>query len=351
MFNNKQQGVIYLDRIYFDYFDNNLSTSIRFDFSPYVINLEIINREELQNQLRLFIENNKLLPSNIVVVLSENVLFVKGIAEGTEDIEGEIDKFSDNVPFEKVNAKSYKVDSGTLLVATNKDLYTSLQEVFEKKNFHFEAIIPIYNAGISTPDPNYGFDPAAAKTIISNLDALRTSSFEMETTQIMPKPKEVQQAKEKDKKNTYMLLGVFGFLMIVLVIVAFNAMKPEPKKTTTSTPKTNTVKTNIINSNNQASSQSGTLNEKNIKISIVSFPGDLSADIIRSKLLPLGFSAITIDKNPTVNSSQTLVIFPSTISKPLEAEVLKEVKSVNPTALSQESTTSQEIIITLSKQN
>ena len=351
MFNNKQ-GVIYLDRIYFDYFDNSLSASIRFDFSPYVTNLEITNREELQNQLRLFIENNKLLPSNIVVILSENVLFVKGVPEGTENLDEEIEKFSDNVPFERVNTKSYKLDNGTLLVATNKDLYSSLQEVFEKKNFSFEAIIPIYNAGINTPDPNYGLDPTAAKTILSNLDNLKASSLEMEeTSHIVQKPKEEEQVKNKNKKNTYLLLGVFGFLLIVLTIVAFSAMKPEPKKTVL-TPTANTTKKNLINTKSKESSQSATLNEKNIKIEIASYPGDISADVIRSKLLSSGFINISINKNPTTNSPQTLVVFSSNISETVREEILKEVKSVNPSALSQETINPlQDVLITLAKQN
>lgn len=348
MFNNKQQGIVYLDRNIFDYYGENSTDTLRFDFSPFISNLEIINKEDLIAQINLFIDSNKLIPSNLAIVLSENVLFTKGLPEGTEHPDEEIQKFSDNIPFERVGIKSYKLNTGTLLVATNKDLFTTIKEAFNKKGFNTEAVIPIFNTGINSLDPNYGLDPASAKSLMGSFERLKQGSFEIDSPLEIIKPKE-ENRKKKENKRTYALLGVFGFLIIILALVTVNSLKPPPpKKTQAPRPLEAPAKTVA---EPVSSSSSALLTETEMKIGIVADAGNLNAEKIKQSLITVGFANVTIDKTSSLNLSQPVVMFSSTVPETIREKILKETKIYYPSILPQESPNSAlDATITLPKQ-
>lgn len=349
MFKNKQQGIIYLDRNIFDYYSVGQNNTLRFDFSSFINNLEIINKEGFEGQIKLFIDNNKLIPSNIAIILSENVLFEKGFPVETENIVTEIQKFADNVPFEHVSIKDYGLDNGILAVATNKDLYSAIKEVFEKNDFTIEAIVPIFNTGINTLDPNYGLDPASAKSLMGNFEALKQNSFEIDIETKTPKPPPTVSQKKENKK-TYVLLGVFGVLIIILIIVSINALKPEPKKTKTNpSPATNSAP---IPSTDKTGTASATITEEVARIKIVTPPQNFTpTENLKSKLTTAGLKNIEVEENPTAQFTQTTIVFSPNTSINIREKVLKETSSVYPNITTQQlDNTNYEAIISLVKQ-
>lgn len=352
MFKNKQQGIIYLDRNTFDYYSSGQNNTLRFDFSSFITSLEINNKEGLEGQIKLFIDNNKLAPSNIAIILSENILFIKGFPAETENVVTEIQKFSDNVPFEHVSIKHYGLDNGILAVATNKDLYSVIKEVFEKNGFVVEAIVPIFNTGINTLDPNYGLDPASAKSLMGNFDTLKQNTFEVEEEQKIPKPPPTVSQKKENKK-TYMLLAVLGILIIILVFVSINALKPTPKKLTNKTlPATNSSPApnpSIVN-DEKTGTISATLTEATAKIEIVApLQNPIIAENLKSKLTTLGFQNIEIEKNTTI-ISQSTIVFSSSLPINLREKLLKEVSTLYPNiTMQQEDSPHYDAVIRLQK--
>ena len=94
----RQPAILFLDRNSFDFFVSGAANALRFQFSENVIaSLEIANMEALENQVKLFVEQNSIPPCNITMVLSPNVVFEKDFEETVplEQKEEEMEKFFD----------------------------------------------------------------------------------------------------------------------------------------------------------------------------------------------------------------------------------------------------------------
>src|SRR3989344_4723541 len=128
-------GIIFLQKDKFDFYSPGLIKIIEFRFVPEIIrDLEIINSELLENLIKLFVSNNKIPPSELIIVLADNACFVKdfivpailvspqqqGALPSTlqnSDVSGkfqeDINAFIDNVPFENVQSRNFPMGNGT----------------------------------------------------------------------------------------------------------------------------------------------------------------------------------------------------------------------------------------------
>src|SRR5688500_1259149 len=136
----KPSLILYLERARFDLYSEAQNRVYNFDLQPYVSNLEIVKKAELVTQIGNLVAENKIPPGNIIIVLSENVFFSKGIPtiNMLEDEEDQIQKFSDSAPFEHVEVKAYPVEGGKLIVAANQDFYKDIGSAFEQVGFSSE---------------------------------------------------------------------------------------------------------------------------------------------------------------------------------------------------------------------
>ena len=72
----RSQGVIFLRRDGFDFYEDRDGRILNFPFSQGVVfSLEIINLKELKNQIKTFVETNKLSRADLMIILLADVLF------------------------------------------------------------------------------------------------------------------------------------------------------------------------------------------------------------------------------------------------------------------------------------
>src|SRR3990172_9398834 len=119
------KGVLLLRRDGFDFYEDKSGRILSFPFSNSVVNsLEIINPEEFKNQVKAFIEINKFLPADLMIILSADVLFEKDIQTQDPNIQDlEVQKFLDVIPFETISTKTLPMDGqGVRIIAVNKNL-------------------------------------------------------------------------------------------------------------------------------------------------------------------------------------------------------------------------------------
>ena len=217
--------VLLLLRNRIDLYSEAQAAIFHFDLSPYFTNLEPVDKPNLEEQIKNFVAQNKIPPGNITVVIGEDALFVKAIPPDLKNEDEEIEKFIDSVPFDRVTQMSYVIEGGKLIVATNRDLYTSIKHAFENVGFAVSFIIPVFSTNLNI-DPNTGLDENSAKIILKNTQTPAGSSFDNSSEKLPStnKPPAKNPTQGPDKKRLLALVGVFGLLMVLLMFVTLNSL-------------------------------------------------------------------------------------------------------------------------------
>jgi len=331
----KSNNVIFLDKNRFDFYNEEQNKTYSFDLSQFVNNLEIVNKQEFDQAVAAFVTTNKISTGGIIIVLSESVLFVKALPPDTEislDDEKE-GKFINSVPFEHVSFKTYPIEGGKLLVATNKDFYSYVKSAFEKLSFTTNIVTPIYSSGVSTLADS-GLTPDAAKTLLKNEGVLRTNAIEaLEEKEVKPSP--IVTTGKPEKKRLIALLSVFGVLILVLVIVTVISLR------TPSVPTTNQSQNQISVSPTipvvaEVASTSGELTVESTSVRITYPDGSISvANILRDRLASLGYKNITL-QSTTTTSTNSLLLTNDLVSQEAKTAVYNNVSQIVPSIISQE---------------
>lgn len=234
------KSVIFLARDKINYYDTSLAAPLTFAFSKDFINdLEVVNSVSLHLQIKSFIDNHKISPAQVVLVLSPDVYFGKDFPDNPEfhqDIE--LQKFIDTVPFENASTKIYKLATGSKLLATNADMYQNIKAAFEKAGFVIEAVVPIFILGKDIPIADQ-LDVSSAKTILERFDLAKQNSL-LINQDLYPRPQNLKDKKGKkdDNRSLIFLLPILFTLIIVLIIFYL--------KTSTSTPTPQLIPTPTI---------------------------------------------------------------------------------------------------------
>lgn len=256
-------GIIFLQKDKFDFYSPGLIKIIEFRFVPEIIrDQEIINAELLENLIKIFVDNNKIIPSELVIVLSDNASFIKdfvsppsaptlpvGVSpsaqpqvvnnESSEKVQEDIKAFIDHVPFENVLSRNFPMQNGTKVLAVNKDFYVAIKNAFEKVGFKVSAVYPgvVFSNNIGAKPV---MDIIVANIILQQAPNLRDDNLLKENKIIEPIVSEekkegegekdfvVQDTDDKpkktNKKRLILMIGIFAILLIVLVLVYLGSL-------------------------------------------------------------------------------------------------------------------------------
>lgn len=216
------RSLIYLTRDRLDYYDGSLPGILPIEFTPDLVkDLDIINSAALNLKIKSFTDNNKIAPSQMMVVLSPTVYFEKEFPETAEfHQDSELQKFVDLVPFENCATKVYKSDGLSKLIAANTDFYNAIKNAFEQAGSVVEAIVPLFVLGKDITIPS-NLDISTAKNILERFDLAKQNSLSthdgLHTKSLEEKAK--VDSKKDDNKSLIFLLPILITLIIVLVIL------------------------------------------------------------------------------------------------------------------------------------
>lgn len=337
MFNSRVSCIIYLDTARFDFYVGGAENILRFDFSPAASNLEIKNHDELAVQIKAFVEANKIPLSNIAIVLSENILFVKTIS-ATEDRELEAKRFVENIPFEHVSHKIYPIENGALIVAVNRDFYRSIQTAFEKLGFSAATVVPVFTTGVTTINPESGLDLASAKNLLTLYENLRQNNLELKYHEKIPPPHSVVSQrtesvmpKKNSNKRAVMLAGVFGLLIVILIVMLVTNNSPAPSRPAAPTPQAIQLNPRLKPEKIVLGASTSALNEKTIQIVITTARPSAQAAIIKQSLAAQGYkniSVITIPSQITSNAASSPILPSVFFSSQVQPSLRKQIFSI-----------------------
>ncbi len=218
------KGVLLLRRDGFDFYEDKSGRILSFPFSTAVVNsLEIINPQEFKNQVKAFVETNKFLPADLMLVLSADVLFEKDIQTQDPNIQNqEVQKFLDIVPFESISTKLLPMREGVRVIAVNKNLINTLSSLLKELGFPIEGIVP-YEMVEGAEGIN-SLNNEISKFIIKQFDSLKNASFEIENEREPAPQAESHIGIDKSTGNKlrfYAMLGILGVLLLILTSLIF----------------------------------------------------------------------------------------------------------------------------------
>lgn len=217
---NFEKSVIFIDQDKINYYDRSLPAVLTFPFTKELISdLEVVNSAALHLQIKSFVDNNKITPSQMMVVLSPNVYFEKEFPETAEfHQDSELQKFIDTIPFENISTKIYKLAAGSRLLATNSDLYQNIKTAFENVGFIIEAVVPVFILGKDITIVN-NLDTREAGTMLERFDLAKQNSLLLHQDGYAKS--QIQKGGEKHKKEDNKTLIFLIPILITLIIVLF----------------------------------------------------------------------------------------------------------------------------------
>ena len=212
-------GIIYLNKNGFALFDDKTKGVFQFNFKSEVAkDLEVISIDQLKLQIKSFVESNKITPSGLIMVISQSMLFEKDFALlPKEQLEIEIQKFLDNIPFEHVSSKTFQYEKGYRVVAANSHFFESIKNAFEALGFIVVTVMPSVAFGNIAESLNL----ETIKIILNKFVALKQYNFLPTSQNDSIEARDDKTNNEKNKQKNLIAIGIFVLLIVILSIVVF----------------------------------------------------------------------------------------------------------------------------------
>lgn len=355
--------IIFLDRNGFIIYQDTLSNVWQFPFSQDLVqNLDVVNKTQLVNSIGSFIQTNKVIPSSLIVVLSDSLIFQKDLAslqknpesqvdfgnkEQQEQQEKEVKNFLDSVPFEEILAK---IINNTRVVAANKELLEVVVYPFKKIGCIVDAVVPgfIYQEYI---DFSGGLSGDIARIILQQTDLLKLGNMltGQQAAETQQDSNAQPQKEPKEKPNNlrpFILIAVLVFLLIVLAIVYFTKGKTSQAPPLTAPSPSPTAALRVEPTISKEASVSPLVADlKTIKITIVgNKETEILANALKNILTQSGFQNITTKDSTNPIPAKSSVLFSKSVTDSDRQKAIVEIKKIFPDILVQESQDLESVI-------
>lgn len=231
MAENKPSGVVYVEPNRLLFYSSSINKVLFQDFPPDTVSdLDIINKEKFNQILTFFIQNalQKAI-YDIALVFSQQTTFEKVLVPTiSKDIDALTAEFTSMVPFEEVINRVYKENKNIKAYAINRVVYEHIRDCFTKNGSIVTCVLPASIILEKSPELANKLD---LPTIASKAEALKAynmidSSFSIAST-------DQTVATTKNKNRTYILLGVFFLLLIIMLVFGYSTFFAKPPKTKT----------------------------------------------------------------------------------------------------------------------
>lgn len=341
--------IIFIDRFGFAVYQDLLTNIPKFSFTPDLVsNLDVVNKAQFLNLIITFIQINKMVPSSILIILSDNIIYIKDLVNsvpkaalppgvksdaGSEKYKDEdVQAFLEDVPFEDVMAKVLKMTNGARVVAVNKDLVISIVEAFRSKGFTVEGVVPAF---IYSQRANFatGLTMENVKIVLEDSENLKVNNLLADQEKLVlpvlqsEVKAQVSEGKKSQNLRQYILIGVFVTLLVILAVVYLNMgvsqNPPIAKKTKAAASRVLTptaIPTSIVINSGVS------IDMKNINIKLTQGSQTAQkASEIKSNLIGMGVKNI-IDEISASIPEKSSVIFSSDLSVEIRSSIIAEIR-------------------------
>lgn len=343
---NVSKTIIYLDRQKIIFGISQPPTPITLEIpSTIAFDIEIIDPEAFENLLTTCLEQNKIRPQDIIIVLSSSVYYEKNIApvNDAKQRKDQIDTFLTTVPFKNLFSKDYLLDNQLKLIALNKDFYEPIIRFFEKNHFNVIAIIPLFvldKLKLSL----VGYTPKEVNDIYKSKSLL---PFSLISAQDIDKSLAVSIRKPiENKTRIIVLFAIFSLLFTVLLVFLYIRSQPAKPAPLAVQPKSVIIAFTPTPTSLPTTSY---LQPDNIRIKIINGSGiPNQAAKIKTILNSINFKQTTTATSGKISGSKTQISYSPAVSPATLEKIKQAISDVvgDVTEMVNDSPTDFEIIIT-----
>ncbi len=233
----KLNAVLYLGRFQCDYLPEGGTQSFRFPFTQEVIrDLDVFNVPLLLVQIKAFVEYFKIQPSELTILLADDILFSKTFTlPDPKSREDAIQSFIDSVPFEETAVLQIPFQNSVTVSIANKSYFEAFKKGFEAIGFSVPLTIPAF---LLNKEINLAKSSDASSLAVALKHAPAHRQYSLLTQHSLTQASSAMVEKDgklKTNKRTILLLGIFVILIGVLVIVYMlsNSQESAPVPTAT----------------------------------------------------------------------------------------------------------------------
>lgn len=335
MFKSKPEAIIYLSRNGLQMLLPEDEQTYQLPFSPKtIVNLEVVDPQFITQQIQDFINEKQIKPQNIMIILSNDMLFSKKIAARTSEArDSMVQEFLGSIPLDPklIVHKVFTFRGYRLAVATNQDIYMSVKSAFEGLKWRVLYIVPdvIYVRG--------SLSPQKIMDVLDDKELLQLGNFLNLKTQ-----KSVPGEQVKKLSLKFLIPGgavALGFIIFVLLVlfgvIDFNktdtSSVPDFKQidlveeSATPDESTSTEKTTGESTTVEEESSAADIGKGELTIQVLNGTGVSGlAGAIKTDLESSKYENIEVGNADEQNYEETVVFYKEGIT----SSVLEEIKSV-----------------------
>ena len=168
---------------------------------------EILNKDGLYTLITDWVKQRTYTSAEIIWLLSPEVCFDYLLTTTEQDkVDSETLQFLDSVPFENILSRIYSTPEGRVITAVNKDLLMALVQSFSLHGYTTKAVIPVRDSTLT--------QELFTSTVKRSGELSRDSLLAL-----TPSTPKKDDSKAKSHSSLPLLLGVFGVLLAILIIV------------------------------------------------------------------------------------------------------------------------------------
>lgn len=321
----KEPALLYLGRFQADYFAEGATQSIRFPFHPEVVrDLEVVNPQALSEQIKAWVTQFNIAPATLTILLADDLLFSKTITlADPKSREDAIHTFIDAVPFEETSYVQVPFQGSVTVSVANKGYFDAFKEAFEILGFSVELILPAFflNKEVNLAK---SLDVASLTLALKKAGTYRQYSM-LSQPLLTPATTSVQVTAKtpSEKKRLIVLVGVFGVLIVILIMVYAMSQNSNPVPAQTNTqPSLPPVAAEVPDP--QA--------EMIDTMRIIYQPGMVDrVDEIIAGLQSAGVTEISSESATIATTSASVIFFAPTVSEGTRGVLLSEIQKIIPT--------------------
>lgn len=394
------RGIIYITKTSCEVYVPTLANIVGVPFSPTAVrDMDVLNEDELATALKSALATNKISPPvTFSLILAKNVLFEKEFTKGAAvasqskneagkepppsadkatvaaeqpnvdesktaslpptppvtpaekaaDQKQQIQSFLEHVPFEEVESVTITKPTATTIVATNKELYTCIEEIVTKAGFIVDSVLPDIVFPSLTDEK--GLTVANAQQLLSQVDSNKQYNLLKIAATFSPQDANTGKKAGKEKSSNMrviILASVFGVLLIFMVVLYYVMyMMPQPKSKALQSVAPTPLPPLAVSPTVAISSGSASLSNLKVQLMISSSTASYAAEVKKTLATDGVTSVETIPTN--TSSNKTFVVFSSDISQAAKTALTSDLQQDFPSISAQDSTsTSQTVVITL----
>lgn len=215
------QACFFVSRNKLIFYSENLENTMEIPLSTEVVlDLEIISHNSLERILRNWLDQYKIEPNQIALIMDSSTYFHQTVEQLPQSNDPIIQQFLETVPFSNVLTETFPLQQGAYITALNQNFINPLISILEKVGFIVVSVSPAFIFGIDFNKQPFSKELGAKMLndpeLLSNYSFLSEQEVELKLT--TPQPFLSVQFNAKLIVLAMVFIALIGILLALLLM-------------------------------------------------------------------------------------------------------------------------------------